>query len=281
MRDELAPRVKAWRPSNAVLAGLSFIIVTILTAGVVAAALLDVVSGSTASLIVSAILAVATFGYVLLTFGMASAMKQQNEHAEQSLKLQRKPDIVKIIDKEIQPRLNEIHRHSTTFNASAIDAYDHHQIDDTTAVERFPELETEFSSPQHAAMIFDEVDVSAGDVYMYYQKVSEYCDAHDRAVNDLELLLTEQIDDLEIVSNHAREYAKSAFALEPTGDMPHHEWRDSENDVIPLRLELDEYESELYELKRQIEDQGHELQQKLGRTEAELRQEYHISRADV
>ncbi|EMA07155.1 hypothetical protein C438_04432 [Haloferax denitrificans ATCC 35960] len=168
-----------------------------------------------------------------------------------------------------------------SFKAQSTDAYDRHQIDETTFVERYPKIETDYLDPQLAAVISEEVDVNAGDVFMYYHKVDEYCDVYDQAVNDLSHLLLKQ-DDLGIVSNKVHEYAKSAFALEPTGDMPQHEWRDCKDEVIQLRLELDdEYIEQLSKLKNEIKERGHEIQQELGRAKADLRQEYHISRADL
>lgn len=281
MRTNLPGKFKTLRPCNSVIAGLSFVFVTSLIAGVVAGALLDVVTGSTASLIISAILAIATFGYVLLTFEMAGAMKQQTEHAERSLKLQRKPDIVKIIEEEIKPRRNEIQMHRATFNATGFGSYDQYQIDDSTVVERFPELETEFSNPQQAAMVSENVGVDAGDLYSYYGMVDDYCDLFDRAVKDLEIHLLKETDISGINPGTAADYAKSAFALEPSEDMPKQTWRDDKEVVIPLRLELDGYESKLHNLKGDIKDLGHELQREFGKGEAGLRQEYNISRADV
>ncbi|WP_144901384.1 phage holin family protein [Halobellus captivus] len=279
--DELAKRTNGQRPDNSRIAGISFATVTILIFGVVGLALCNVIERQIASLIVSAILAVATLGYVLLTFGMMSAMKQQTKHTERSLKLQRKPDIVKIVKEEIKPRTTEIRRHKTEFNASNVDAYDHYQIDENTSVERFPELETKFTDPQHAAMISDEVNVNAGVVFLYYQKVKEYCDAHRKAVKELELLLSKDIDNREISSDNIQTYAKSALALEPADDMPSHVWRNKKENVIPIRSNFDEHHSDLRQLKNEIKKLGYELQQEFGRAEAELRQEYQISRSDL
>ena len=281
MRGELIERVRNYRASNTVLAGISFIIVATLTGIVVAAALLDELSGSTASLIISAILAVATFGYVLLTFSMASTMQQQADLTAQALKLQQKPDIVKIIEEDIHPRLTDITTHRDAFNASDIDAYDEYQIDENTFVERFPELENGFDSPEHAAVISDEVDVNAGDIYMYYEKVREYRELYNRAVTEVEVALVEQASDSGPITNHSRDYAQSVLALEPCGEIPRHAWRESRNDVMQTRLEITDREQDLHNLKSEIKNMGHDLRQELGQAEANLRQEYNITRADV
>lgn len=231
----------------------------------------------TASLIISSLLAIATFAYVLLTFSMASTMRDEMEHSKEVFKLRRKPDIIKIIQEEIDPILNELRQHRQSLDARGMHAFDAWGTD--PMYERAPDLETGFDNPLHAAALSNEIDVNAGDVYRYYHTLNEYRDMHDRAVNELQL---EILDDgqININTESTKEYAKSALAIEPIG-ISRAMWDNKKSGVIPLRDEISDLINDLLDAKRELKEIGHSLRQELGEAKAELSQKYYISQSDL
>ena len=176
------------------------------------------VTVDTAGVVISVILAVATFSYVLLTYSMASAMQANLEQTKELFKLRRKPDIIRIIENEIDPLLADLWTHRNTFNADGLNAYDSWGHPEKRPIfDRHPELESRFERPDVAASLSQEVDVDAGDVYAYYHSLKQSQEMHSRAVTDLSMVLLEHIDDLGINSDEVQAYAKSALAIERSG----------------------------------------------------------------
>lgn len=150
---------------------------------------------------------------------MAGAMRDEFEHSKELFELRRKDDIISVIKEEIRPLFREIRTHSSSSNASCVEVYDEYAVDENTTLQRLPELETQFESPCHAAVLSKEVDVDAGDVYRYFYNVDQYIQKHEDAVADLSMVIVENSDDLGINADYAESYAKSALAIEPIGEI--------------------------------------------------------------
>ena len=277
MSESRFDRLTSYSPDGETLVKASLVVVI----GVIVVALVGVYCGvltvQTASLLVSSLLAIATFAYVLLTYSMATTMKEEMEHSKEVFKLRRKPDIIKIIREEIDPLLNELWQHRRTLDANGMHAYD--AWGTNPMYERVPGLETEFENPSNAAALSNEIDVNAGDVYKYYHTLNEYRDTHDRAVHELQLAILSD-DQVNVDSDSIEDYAKSALAIEPIG-ISRGTWDNVQSDVIPLRDDISELTSELLEGKRELKEIGHSLRQELGEAKAELTQEYYISQSDL
>jgi len=277
MSESRFDRLTSYSPDGEMLGKASLVVVI----GVIVVALAGVYCGvltvQTASLLVSSLLAITTFAYVLLTYSMATTMKDEMEHSKEVFKLRRKPDIIKIIREEINPLLNELWQHRRTLDANGMHAYDAWGTD--PMYERVPQLETEFENPANAAALSNETDVNAGDVYKYYHTLNEYRDSHDRAVYELQLTILND-EHVNVDSDSVEDYAKSALAIEPIG-ISRGRWENVQSDVIPLRDDISELTSELLEGKRELKEMGHSLRQELGEAKAGLTQEYYISQSDL
>jgi len=277
MSESRFERLTSYSPSRETLVKASLVAVIGIITTVLAGVYCGVLTVQTASLIVSSLLATATFAYVLLTYSMATTMQDEMQHSKEVFKLRRKPDIIKIIQEEIDPLLNELWQHRRTLDAHGMHAFD--AWGNGPEYVRVPELETEFENPTAAAALSNEIDVNAGDVYKYYHTLNEYRDTHDRAIHELQLAILND-DHVNTDSESAEAYAKSALAIEPIG-ISRGTWDNVQSDVIPLRDDISEYTSELLEDKRELKEIGHSLRQELGEAKAELAQEYYISQSDL
>ncbi|WIV66569.1 hypothetical protein [Natrialbaceae archaeon AArc-T1-2] len=239
----------------------------------------EVITIDTAAFTVSSLLAIATFGYVVLTYSMAKSMEDEMEHSKEVFKLRRKDDIISVIENEVRPVLIDVRRNRSTFNANDIGQYDSTMIDGAM-YHRLPRLDMSFDDPGEPATLSKEVDVNAGDVYHYFHTVKKYRDTYDKAVHELSMCILENHDDLPIDTDKTQEYAESALSLEAIG-VSRSAWKVAKEDVTPLRAEITDLTRDLSELKREIKESGHTLAQDLGSAEANLKQEYYITNSDL
>lgn len=254
--------------------------VTILIGSILGAYFFNVVNTDTARLLVSSILAVATFAYVLLTRSMAITMREEMELTKKQLKHRRKSDIIQIIQEEIQPVMTDVRRIRETFKGSGLrKGPDEETIGDET-YDRLPEISTKFDRPQDAAWFSDEVDVDAGDVYKFYHTVQKYQEVYNNAVLALTMVILQNTESLDMNEDSTRAYAKSALTLEPV-DMGQSEWDAVKTDILPLRSEIPERIDQLMDLKREIRVMGHHVNQDLGASLADLKQDYPITESDL
>jgi len=277
MVSDLFQRITSIRDT---IIGISFIILTAIIIGVVLCVYFDILTVDLGALIVSSLLAIATFGYVALTYMMANTMREEMRHSEEVFKLRRKDDIISIIEGEIRPVIEDIQRHESEFNADQIHQYDSYSNEDST-FERIPKIKTNFDMPMDAVQFSNEVDINAGEVYEYFYKIEQYQEKHQRAVTELESLILNNHEDIGIDPNRARDYAKAALAIEPVGGISRNLWNDNKDNIIPLRSDVSEITGELYELKQEIRKMGRSIIRDLGQAEARLRQEYYITESDV
>jgi len=276
----LRNRIVSRAPSQRTLIRGSLPVVTVTIVAVLAAVFTDDISVDTAGVVISGILAVATFSYVLLTYSMASSMDENLEQTKELFKLRRKPDIIRIIKNEIDPLLAELWSHRNTFNADGFNEYDSWGSMNGTLYNRHPELESDFERPDIAASLSQEVDVNNGDIHVYYRSLEQYQETYNRAVSELSMELLRGVDSLGIDSDDVKAYAESALAIEPIGVHPDR-WRAKKDDVIPFRSEIRELDRELEELKQELKRDGHALRQDLGQAKIDLQDEYYITRADM
>jgi len=267
------------------IVGISFVVLTAAIIGILLSVYYKILTVDSAALIVSSLLAIATFGYVALTYIMASSMRDEMQHSKEIFKLRRKEDIISIIKNEIRPVLTDIRKHDSTFKATEPNQYDNYATEDANTddlrFERIPEIEMNFDEPMDAAHFSNEINVNAGEVYQYFQKVDEYQKKHEQAVMELSTVILDNHDDIGVDPNKAQDYAKAALAIEPIGTLSRRLWNNNKDDIMPLRSNVSELTSELQVLKKEIKEHGHSLKRDLGQTEADLRQEYYIAKSDL
>lgn len=217
MSESRFERLTTYFPNRETLVKASFVAVIGIIASVLASVYCGALTVQKASLIVSSLLAIATFAYLLLTYSMATSMRDEMQHSKEVFKLRRKPDIIKIIQEEIDPLLSELWQHRRTLDAHGMHAYDAWGTD--PMYERVPELETEFDKSTAAAVLSNEINVNTGDVYKYYHTLNEYRDTHDQAVHELQLTILSD-DEVSIgfgvktpLANETDEASNSIFRL--------------------------------------------------------------------
>lgn len=220
-----------------IIVGTSFVILTATILGVLLCVYFDILTADSAALIVSSLLAIATFGYVALTYMMANTMREEMRHSEEVFKLRRKDDIISIIEGEIRPVMNDIQQHESEFNANQIDQYDGYIYEDSK-FERIPKIKTNFDMPMEAVQFSNEVDVNASEVYLYFYKIVKYQEKRRRAVTELEREILDNYEYIGIDPNRARDYARAALAIEPVGGVSRNLWNKNKDNIIPLRSDV-------------------------------------------
>ena len=259
---------------------VSLAVVLLVVVAILVAVHQNVLTTEDGALLMSGVLAVATFTYVLLAFDMVSTMREQMQQSKELFKLRRKDDVIRLIQNQIHPLTREISEHKHALKGrNNPEAYDTIDVNGTW-YRRLPRLSTEFDRSVEPAALSKEVGVDAGDTYMYFHKVNEYIDTYDRAVTNLSIAILDDIDNLPIQPDGVEDIAESALSIEPIGVSRNH-WNRVIRDIVPYRDEITGLTDELLDLLDDIKRLGHDVRMELDKAEIELRREHYISQSDL
>jgi cell fate (sporulation/competence/biofilm development) regulator YmcA (YheA/YmcA/DUF963 family) len=265
-------------PSQRFAAGL-------LAAAAVIAAILGAyhrgaISFDEASLGVSSFLAVATFGYVILTHSMASSMRDEMEFARKEVKLQQKPEVKRAIEEDLQPLSADVMNVKQEVTGVGSDGPDGKILNDVH-YRAFHPVSTNFEDPASVPRFINTpVDVNPGEAYEFYQTVQEYQEAYEDAVDELMQVILSELSNPPTNSGELRGYAESAIRLTPA-KVNESRWDSVTDDVLPLRQEIAESLREVNELRQRVRRQGGEVARELYEEQVAVMQEFGISEEEL
>lgn len=95
-------------PERRTLFAVSFIVVAALIIGIIGLVWCDVLTIDGGALMMSGLLTLATFGYVLLTFDMSQSMREEMRLQRRQVKLERKPEVMEALETEALPLYNDV-----------------------------------------------------------------------------------------------------------------------------------------------------------------------------
>ena len=257
----------------------------LLAAAAVIAAILgayqcDVITLNEASLGVSSFLAVATFGYVILTHSMASSMRDEMEIAQKEVKLQQKPELKRTLRDDLQPLYTDVMNVKGEVTGVGSDGSDGEILDDVH-YRAFHPVSTEFEDPTGVPRFINTpIDINPGDAYEFYQTVQDYQEAYEDAVDELMQVILSEFSNPPSDSGKLRGYAESAIRLAPVG-IDESRWESVKGDVLPLRREIEESLREVSELRQQVRRKGGEVATELWEEQNAVMQEFGISEEEL
>lgn len=259
-------------PARRTLLASSFIVVFALVAGIIGLVHYDVLTRDGGALVVSGLLTLATFGYVLLTFDMSQSMREEMRLQRRQVKLEQKPEVMAALERDALPLYNDV------MNVrSAMSGTDTAQVGGEW-YPAYPYVPTEYEDPSTAPRLLQSpIDIDPGDAYTFYTTYREYRQVYGDTVDELQRLILSELDSPPNDSTDLRELAMLALQLDTdrigsTGVA----WESRKDDIIPLRQEIPELMYELGELRSQLKRDGGELAADLSEAIYEAMGKYEI-----
>lgn len=263
-----------WTARRTILTG-SFALVTVLILAIIGAVYCNILTIQGGSLLVSSVLTVATFGYVLLTFDMSRTIREQMQIQQRSVRLERRPDVKQAIENELMPLSTDVSNVRRAFSGPGTGQVDGEYY------QAFPFVPTEFEDPFSVPRLLrGPIDIDPSAVADFYQTYKEYRQVYGDAVHELERLILSKLSDPPEDSDTVREYAMLALQLD-SDRIRDVRWDSVKDDVIPLRKEIPELIQELGRLGNELHSTGGELSFELGEELTDVMNEFEIDESEL
>ncbi len=172
-----------------VLLGGSAVTIAVMIIGIIGGVYFDVLTIDGGALLMSAVLAAGTFGYVLLTFDMSRSMRDEMRLQRRQVKLERKPEVVKMLESEVLPLYNDaMNVKGAMAGSGAIRV-------DEDLYPAYPYVPTKFEDPSTVPRLLQSpIDIDPSDAHAFYSAYREYRQVYGDAINELEQLILTELD---------------------------------------------------------------------------------------
>lgn len=251
--------------------------IIIVTFSIVPVSYYQLIDVSTARLLMDAILTIATFGYVLLTYNMVSQMKKDNEIRQRR---QNRPRVIKRLETDVIPLLNDIRYIRTTLRNGESEWNGPDQVAIGGEVYRcYHEIDPEYSI-QSIPRFTMHIDLDNATTHEVYRLVQEYSEAYRRAIHQLQGLILEKTDVAQGDSDQLRDLAVLALKVED-GETRETEWDLVKEEIVPLRDEIPDFIDVLQDTRNELNAACGEALKELDAEINNTMKQYRISESEL
>lgn len=262
------------------LSVIAFAVVLVVVLGIIGGVYLNALTIDGGALLISAVLALATFAYVLLTFDMSRSMREEMQIQRRKVRLEKKPDVKRSLEQDLIPLYNDVMNVKNDVSGTGQRGADMVPIDDEF-YRAYYRVSTRFEDPGSVPRFINvPINADPGNAYAFYQTVKEYRETYGEAVHQLERLILDELSNPPSDPDDLREYAVLALQLDD-GTRGQSGWDSVKDDIIPLRKDVPGLMQELARLRDEIRSEGSALARELWEAQVDSMRVYEIDESEL